>query len=103
MNSNSLLQESILELLGVELDPQLIGAHSGCSEEHWVFGEVRGRRSNARVRVDHQLMRGGGRKGESGLGRGGRAADGNTDVMMNHPVISCFGTLRRPRSSGEST
>lgn len=42
MNGNSLLQESILELLGVELDPQLIGAHSGCSEEHGVFGEVRG-------------------------------------------------------------
>lgn len=30
-------------------------------------------------------MRWGGRKGESGLGRGGRAAD----VIMNHPVISC--------------
>lgn len=41
-NTNSLLQESVFELFSVELNPQLIGAHSGCSEEHWVLGEVRG-------------------------------------------------------------
>lgn len=62
------MQERILELLGVELDPQLIRAHSGGSEEHWVFGEVRGCRSPARVGVDHQLMGETGRQGGKNRG-----------------------------------
>lgn len=64
LDVNSLLQESVLELLGVELDPQLICAHSGRGEENRVFDEVRGRRSPARVRVDHQLRE---RQYKSGL------------------------------------
>lgn len=64
LDVDSLLQESVLELFGVELDPQLVCAHSGRSEENWVFDEVRGRRSPARVRVDHQLRE---RQYKSGL------------------------------------
>lgn len=64
LDGDSLLQESVLELLGVELDPQLICAHSGRGEENRVFDEVRGRRSPARVRVDHQLRE---RQYKSGL------------------------------------
>lgn len=39
--ANLLLQECILELLCVELDSELVCTHSGSSEEHRVFDEVR--------------------------------------------------------------
>lgn len=51
-----LLQQRVLELLCVELDPQLVGAHPGGGEEHGVFDEVRGGRSSAGVGVDHELQ-----------------------------------------------
>lgn len=37
-----LLEQGVLELLRVELDPQLVCAHSGSGEQHRVFDEVGG-------------------------------------------------------------
>lgn len=51
-----LLQEGVLELLRVELDPELVRAHPGRGEQHRAFDEVRRGGSSARVRVDHQLL-----------------------------------------------
>lgn len=50
-----LLQERVLELLGVQLDPQLVRAHPGSGEQHRALDEVRRGRPAARLRVDHQL------------------------------------------------
>lgn len=52
---NLLLEQRILELLCVELDSELVRTHSGSSEEHRVFDEVRSRGPSTRIGVDHQL------------------------------------------------
>lgn len=52
---NLLLEQCVLELLRVELDSELVCTHSGSSEEHRVFDEVRSRWPSARIGVDHQL------------------------------------------------
>lgn len=52
---HSLLEQRVLKLLRVELDPELVRTHPGRREQHRVPDEVGRRRPSARVGVDHQL------------------------------------------------